>query len=203
MARPRRPGEPVRRHGLGALRASRPARPRPAPPLGRPGRARPCQAGGGAVRGGRWLRPDRATGRRRSPATSRSCAPSSSAAPRACAADSPWRSASIASFVSQIANPAYAVPIPAGDLPTIFEVCHLSPQEREGFLALYRRAHPERGRRLAAPGPRSHRAAHRRARVPLAGHRPRGRGVDPRFLRPHHPPGTARRGGPRRRRQKS
>src|SRR6476661_2765698 len=57
------------------------------------------------------------------------------------------------SFVSQIANPAYAVPIPAGDLPTIFEVCHLSPQEREGFLALYRRAHPERGRRLAAPGP--------------------------------------------------
>jgi hypothetical protein len=59
------------------------------------------------------------------------------------------------SFVSQIANPAYAVPIPAGDLPTIFEVCHLSPQEREGFLALYRRAHPERGRRLAAPGPRS------------------------------------------------
>jgi hypothetical protein len=60
------------------------------------------------------------------------------------------------SFVSQIANPAYAVPIPAGDLPIIFEVCHFSPQEREGFLALYRQAHPERGRRLAAPGPRSH-----------------------------------------------
>jgi hypothetical protein len=60
------------------------------------------------------------------------------------------------SFVSQIANPAYAVPIPAGDLPIIFDVCHLAAQEREGFLALYRRAHPERGRRLDAPGPRGH-----------------------------------------------
>ena len=55
------------------------------------------------------------------------------------------------SFVSQIANPAYAVPIPAGDLPIIFDICHLSPPEREGFLALYRRAHPERTRRLPAP----------------------------------------------------
>ena len=55
------------------------------------------------------------------------------------------------SFVSQIASPAYSVPIPADDLPIIFELCHLSPQERRGFLALYRRAHPERaGRRAAA-----------------------------------------------------
>lgn len=55
------------------------------------------------------------------------------------------------SFVSQIASPAYSVPIPADDLPIIFELCHLSPQERRGFLALYRRAHPERvGRRVAA-----------------------------------------------------
>ena len=60
------------------------------------------------------------------------------------------------SFVSQIANPAYTVPIPAGDLPIIFEICHLSPQERDGFLALYRQAHPERSRRLAPAGPRSH-----------------------------------------------
>jgi hypothetical protein len=60
------------------------------------------------------------------------------------------------SFVSQIANPAYAVPIPAGDLPIIFDLCHLSPQERDGFLALYRRAHPERRGRRATPAPRSH-----------------------------------------------
>lgn len=60
------------------------------------------------------------------------------------------------SFVSQIANPAYAVPIPAGDLPIIFEICHLSAQERESFLELYRRAHPERSRRLPAPGPQAH-----------------------------------------------
>lgn len=59
------------------------------------------------------------------------------------------------SFVSQIANPAYAVPIPRGDLPIIFELCHLSPQEREGFLALYRRAHPERRGRRAALAPRA------------------------------------------------
>ena len=60
------------------------------------------------------------------------------------------------SFVSQIANPAYAVPIPAGDLPIIFEICHLSAQERQGFLDLYRQAHPERSRRLAVPGPGTH-----------------------------------------------
>ncbi|MFO1049061.1 MAG: hypothetical protein U1E52_14315 [Geminicoccaceae bacterium] len=60
------------------------------------------------------------------------------------------------SFVSQIANPAYAVPIPAGDLPIIFDACHLSIPEREGFLTLYRQAHPERDRRPAAPLPSSH-----------------------------------------------
>jgi hypothetical protein len=57
------------------------------------------------------------------------------------------------SFVSQIANPAYGVPIPAGDLPVIFELCHFSATEREQFLELYHRAHPE-GRRLPATGAR-------------------------------------------------
>ena len=57
------------------------------------------------------------------------------------------------SFVSQIASPAYSVPIPADDLPIIFELCHLSPQERRGFLALYRRAHPERAGRRGAAAP--------------------------------------------------
>lgn len=48
------------------------------------------------------------------------------------------------SFVSQITNPAYDVPIPAQHLGTIFEVCHLSQAERAAFLAAYRRAHPRR-----------------------------------------------------------
>jgi hypothetical protein len=52
------------------------------------------------------------------------------------------------SFVSQITNPAYAVPIPAADLPIIVEVCHLSPAEQEQFLAAYGEAHPVRQRRL-------------------------------------------------------
>jgi len=54
------------------------------------------------------------------------------------------------SFVSQITNPAYRIPIPAGDLATIFEVCHLSAVERERFLELYGAAHPDRKRRLSA-----------------------------------------------------
>jgi hypothetical protein len=48
------------------------------------------------------------------------------------------------SFVSQLVNPVYAMPIPAQHLDTIFEVCHFSPAEREAFLAAYDRAHPGR-----------------------------------------------------------
>ena len=48
------------------------------------------------------------------------------------------------SFVSQLVNPAYAMPIPAQHLEAIFEVCHFSPAEREAFLAVYDRAHPGR-----------------------------------------------------------
>ena len=51
------------------------------------------------------------------------------------------------SFVSQLANPVYAMPIPAQHLETIFEVCHFSPPERAAFLTAYDRAHP--GRREA------------------------------------------------------
>jgi hypothetical protein len=50
------------------------------------------------------------------------------------------------SFISQITNPVYSVPIPAGDLPTIFEVCRPSSAERQRFLALYQAAHPKSGR---------------------------------------------------------
>lgn len=53
------------------------------------------------------------------------------------------------SFVSQIANPAYPVPIPAQHLETIFEICHFSQDDRRDFLAAYAQAHP---RRLALVG---------------------------------------------------
>ena len=48
------------------------------------------------------------------------------------------------SFVSQIANPAYATPIPANHLAPIFEVCHFSAAERQEFTRLYARAHPKK-----------------------------------------------------------
>lgn len=48
------------------------------------------------------------------------------------------------SFISQISNPAYSVPIPAPHLEIIFEICHLSVDERQTFLAAYGRAHPRR-----------------------------------------------------------
>ena len=59
------------------------------------------------------------------------------------------------SFITQITNPAYLVPIPAKHVPIIFEVCHLSGAERSAFLEAYGRAHPGR---LRAP----HREAHTR-----------------------------------------
>jgi hypothetical protein len=48
------------------------------------------------------------------------------------------------SFISQIANPAYPVPIPVQHLETMFELCHFSQDDRHDFLAAYRRAHPRR-----------------------------------------------------------
>jgi hypothetical protein len=52
------------------------------------------------------------------------------------------------SFVTQITNPAYLVPIPAKHVAIIFEVCHLSGTERAAFIEAYGRAHPGR---LRAP----------------------------------------------------
>jgi hypothetical protein len=46
------------------------------------------------------------------------------------------------SFITQIANPAYAVPVPSRHVATIFEVCHFSPGERAAFLEAYHLAHP-------------------------------------------------------------
>lgn len=54
------------------------------------------------------------------------------------------------SFVSQIANPAYPTPIPAGHVEAILEICHFSPAERERFLAAYELAHPNRAHLLRA-----------------------------------------------------
>jgi hypothetical protein len=48
------------------------------------------------------------------------------------------------SFISQITNPAYATPIPARHLETIFEICHFSPDDRDAFTEAYFRAHPRR-----------------------------------------------------------
>jgi len=59
------------------------------------------------------------------------------------------------SFVSQISNPAYQVPIPARHVALIFEICHFSPTERAAFLKAYSQAH--RGRLGAASNPRHER----------------------------------------------
>ena len=48
------------------------------------------------------------------------------------------------SFISQIANPVYAVPIPVQHLETIFEICHFTLADRRDFLAAYAEAHPRR-----------------------------------------------------------
>jgi hypothetical protein len=58
------------------------------------------------------------------------------------------------SFISQISNPSYAVPIPASHVDTILEICHFQPEARARFVAAYAKAHPRRltsvadGRRL-------------------------------------------------------
>jgi hypothetical protein len=51
------------------------------------------------------------------------------------------------SFISQIANPTYSVPIPARHIERIFEICHFLASEKTQFMEAYRRAHPHR-----APG---------------------------------------------------
>jgi hypothetical protein len=59
------------------------------------------------------------------------------------------------SFVSQISNPAYQVPIPARHVARILEICHFSPTERAAFLKAYSQAHP--GRLGAASNTRTER----------------------------------------------
>ena len=52
------------------------------------------------------------------------------------------------SFVSQITNPAYSVPIPARHVAAIMDLCHFSNEERKAFLEAYVRAHPNRHQSL-------------------------------------------------------
>src|ERR1700736_5624493 len=63
------------------------------------------------------------------------------------------------SFVSQLTNPIYPMPIPARHVSTILEICHFSAEERKTFLKAYASAHPasnlgalpDDGRMLARP----------------------------------------------------
>lgn len=48
------------------------------------------------------------------------------------------------SFISQIANPSYSVPIPARHIERIFETCHFLAAEKVQFMKAYERAHPNR-----------------------------------------------------------
>jgi hypothetical protein len=48
------------------------------------------------------------------------------------------------SFVSQLTNPIYPMPVPARHLSAIFDICHFSAEERKTFLKAYALAHPAR-----------------------------------------------------------
>jgi hypothetical protein len=50
------------------------------------------------------------------------------------------------SFVSQITNPIYPIPVPARHLEAIFRICHLAPEEKQAFLTAYEAAHPHHPR---------------------------------------------------------
>ena len=55
------------------------------------------------------------------------------------------------SFISQITNPTYSVPIPARHIETIFEICHFLSSQKAQFLQIYARAHPQRLPNSSAP----------------------------------------------------
>jgi hypothetical protein len=51
------------------------------------------------------------------------------------------------SFISQITNPNYDIPVPRRHLPLIFDLAHFTAEEKSQFLNYYRRAHPRVGAR--------------------------------------------------------
>lgn len=79
------------------------------------------------------------------------------------------------SFISQITNPSYAVPIPAPHLSTIFELCHFSLEDRREFLEAYARAHP---RRKQSAGSHPHRLRTITVSVPDLGDAKKNRALD-------------------------
>lgn len=78
------------------------------------------------------------------------------------------------SFITQITNPTYPVPVPAQHLPVIFEICHFSPNERQAFLNAYHVAHPRRPVAVAH-GPAARRIA---VEVPDLGDAKRNRALE-------------------------
>jgi hypothetical protein len=78
------------------------------------------------------------------------------------------------SFVSQLVNPVYGMPIPPQHLEKIFEVCHFSQAERRTFLAAYDRAHP--GRRTGPEEPGRIRTI--ALRVPDLGHARKNQAIE-------------------------
>lgn len=57
------------------------------------------------------------------------------------------------SFVSQITNPAYPVPIPPRHVEIIFDACRFPEADRRAFLEAYERAHPGRLQQSHRPSP--------------------------------------------------
>ena len=55
------------------------------------------------------------------------------------------------SFITQMANSASLVPVPAQHIPAIFELCRFSQAQRDAFLAAYHIAHPRRLLSRTAP----------------------------------------------------
>jgi hypothetical protein len=82
------------------------------------------------------------------------------------------------SFVSQIANPAYATPIPAAHIEAILEICHFSPAERDAFLSAYAAAHPHRPHRRPDTARQDHRHRTLALRLPDLGDERRNRELD-------------------------
>ncbi len=60
------------------------------------------------------------------------------------------------SFVTQITNPSYTIPVPARHLNVIFDICHFTTKERETFLKAYTAAHPNYQYRVVKPASTPH-----------------------------------------------